>query len=98
MRGAGPAPIVAEADGLTLFLQVQPTTDRRVAITGQLVADDQERWAGALVELRSSGALQATTALDALGGWSSGPLAAGVAELRITREDGAVVVLPEFEL
>jgi hypothetical protein len=98
VRGAGPAPIVAEADGVTIFLSVQPTTDRRINITGQVAADDQERWLGALVELRSSGALQAVTSLDAFGGWSCGPLPAGVAELRVTREDGTVILLPEFEL
>jgi hypothetical protein len=98
VRGAGPAPLVADANGLTIFLQPQPIDDRRLNLTGQVVADDQERWAGALVELRIAGVLQAAVALDVLGGWSCGPLPAGAAELRVTREDGAVVVLPEFEL
>jgi hypothetical protein len=98
MRGAGPAPIVAEAEGVTIFMQPQPTTDGRLNLTGQVVVDDQQRWSGALVELRSAGALQVAVALDALGGWSCGPLPAGMAELRVTREDGVVIVLPEFQL
>ena len=98
MRGAGPAPIVAEAAGVTLFLHLQPAADRRLNISGQVVADEPEHWAGALVELRSAGALLAVAALDELGGWSAGPLPAGPAELRVTREDGVVVVLPEVEL
>jgi hypothetical protein len=98
VRGAGPAPIVAEAAGVTILLHVQPATDGRINITGQVVADDQERWAGALVELRGSGVPQAVATLDALGGWDCGPLPAGAAELRVTREDGLVVVLPAVEL
>ena len=98
MRGAGPAPLVAEADGVTIFLDVQPALDGNITLIGQLMADDQDDWAGALVELRQAGALQATAALDDLGGWSCGRLPAGPSELRITRQDSRSVTLPQVDL
>jgi hypothetical protein len=98
VRGAGQSSLVAEAAGMMIFLEVQPAPNTQVALLGQLMADDQDAWAGALIELRSAGALQATAALDDLGGWVCGPLPAGPAELRITGEDGRSVRLEQVEL
>jgi hypothetical protein len=88
-----------QADGgVTIFLDVQMDAAGQATLRGQLVADDQERWTGALVEVRQSGALRATAAIDDLGGWSCPSLPLAATELRITRPDGRVIVLPEFEL
>ena len=87
---------MAEADGVTIMLDVQPALDSQVRLIGQLLADDQDAWVGALVELRQAGALRATAFLDELGGWSCGPLPSGPIELRLVRADGRVVVVPEI--
>jgi anti-sigma factor RsiW len=98
MRGAGAAPLMAEADGMTILLDMQPAPGGQARLVGQLLADDQDAWAGALVELRQAGALLAMAIVDELGGWGCGPLPAGAAELRIARADGLAVALPQVEL
>jgi hypothetical protein len=98
LRGAGPTALTAEADGLTILLDAQPAPGGQIRLVGQLLADDQDAWAGALVELRQAGALLATAFLDDLGGWDCGPLPAGATELRIARPDGHAVVIPQVEL
>jgi hypothetical protein len=98
MRGAGREPLVAEADGTTIFLDIHPAADGQLMLQGQLVADDHDRWVGALVEVRQSAQLQATTAVDELGGFVCGPIRAGATELRITPHGGGMLVLADIEL
>jgi hypothetical protein len=99
LRGAAAGPLMFEADGgVTIFLDVQPTATDQVALHGQLVADDQELWAGALVEIRQGGAARAAATVDDLGGFSCEPLPALPTEMRITRPGGRMLVLAEFEL
>ena len=98
MRGAGRAPLVAEADGTTIFLEVHPAADGQLMLQGQMVADDHDRWTGALVEVRQSARLQATAAVDDLGGFVCGPVLAGATELRITPHSGGMLVLADVEL
>jgi hypothetical protein len=88
-----------EADGgVTVFLDAQPGSTDQVALHGQLVADDQEHWTGALVEVRQAGTLRATAGVDDLGGFSCDSLPALATEVRITRPDGRMLRLPEFDL
>ena len=85
-------------DGVTIFLELQPATDGQVELRGQLVADDQDDWVGALVELRQAGMLRATAAIDDLGTFHVAALPTQPTELRATRADGRALLLPEFEL
>jgi anti-sigma factor RsiW len=98
LRGAATGPIMAEADGTTIVLDVQPVAEGQVTILGQVVAADQDLWTGALVELRQSGALQATTTADDLGSFSCGPFAAGSIQLAITPPVGQTLVLPQIDV
>jgi hypothetical protein len=98
LRGGAAAPLMFEADdGVTVFLELQSTDGGQVELNGQLVADDQDSWVGALVELRQSGALHATAAIDDLGTFRVAAQPPQPAELRITRADGRALLLPEFE-
>ncbi|HJZ49265.1 MAG TPA: hypothetical protein VKE41_18935, partial [Roseiflexaceae bacterium] len=59
---------------------------------------DQDSWIGALAEIRQSGALHATAAIDDLGAFRSSALPIQPTEVRITRADGRALLLPEFAL
>jgi hypothetical protein len=98
LRGAGGGPIQAQADGITIFLDVQAANTGQVAIQGQVVADDQEQWDGALVELRQGGILRAMAGIDDLGMFNIGPIPAGVSELRLIPQRGRAVALPDLDL
>ena len=99
LRGGASAPLMFEADdGVTIFLEIQPAGDGQAELRGQLVADDQDDWVGALVELRQSGELRATAAIDDLGTFHVAALPMHPTELRVARADGRALLLPEFEL
>ena len=99
LRGGAGAPLMFETDdGVTIFLEIQPAAGGQAELRGQLVADDQEGWASALVELRQSGILRATAAIDDLGTFRVAALPTLPTELRVTRADGRALLLPEFEL
>ena len=98
LRGAGGGPLMAEADGVTLVLDVQPAAAGFADVLGQVVADDQDGWTGALVELRVAGALHTTAVVDDLGGFSYSSVPLGTAELRVTTAQGESVVIRDLEL
>jgi hypothetical protein len=99
LRGAAGAPLMFETgDGVTIFLEILPAGNGNAELRGQLVADAQDSWTGALVELRQSGMLRATAAIDDLGTFQVAALPLQPTELRATRADGRGLLLPEFEL
>lgn len=98
MRGVAPTTTTAEAGSATIVLDTQPTTAGRITLQGQVLDDQQERWVGALVELRQSGVLQATATLDDLGGFQCGPLKPDPLELRLTPRQGRPIRVPEVEV
>ncbi len=99
LRGDAGAPLMFETDdGVTIFLELQPLASGQTELRGQLVADDQDSWVGALVELRQSGLLCATAAVDDMGTFRVAALPTQPTELRATRADGRALLLPEFEL
>lgn len=98
LRGSSAGPITAEADGITIYLDVQSAARGEVTIQGQIIGDNLEQWAGALVELRRGGELQAVTSADDLGGFYCGPLTTGVTFVRVTPEYGSAVVIPDLVL
>ncbi len=98
LRGAGDGPLVANAGDVTIFLDFQPRADGLLEAQGQLVADDQAAWEGALAELRQGGALVATAAVDDLGSFQLAALAPGSAELRVTNAAGRMIVVADIGL
>jgi hypothetical protein len=98
LRGAG-GPLMFETDdGVTIFLEIQALPGDQVELRGQLVADDQDGWADALIELRQAGVLRATAAIDDLGTFRVAALPTQLTELRATRPDGRALLLSEFAL
>jgi hypothetical protein len=98
LRGTSQGPITLEADGLFIVLDVQPATEGRVNILGQIAADDQDRWTGAAVELRQSGTLQMTVTVDDLGAFRCEAVLPGPTELQIIPGGRSVVVVSNIEI
>jgi hypothetical protein len=91
-------PIVAEADGVMIILDLQPVGQGRVSVLGQVAAEAQDRWTSALVQLRQSGDLQAMATVSDLGTFQCRFVSPGPTEIRITPVVGPTIVVPNIEL
>ena len=98
LRGEAKGPLTFEADGILIVLDVQPAAEGRVAILGQVAADDPDRWTGASVELRQAGTLQMTATVDDLGAFRCEAFPAGPTEILITPLSGDAVLIPNVEI
>jgi hypothetical protein len=97
-RGEEKGPITFAAEGIVIVLDVQPATPGRVNILGQVAADNQNDWTGALVELRKDNQLQISTTADDLGAFQCENVIPGQQELRIVPKNGSIVVMANFEV
>ena len=98
LRGGTHGPITLEADGIAIVLDVQPSTEGKVSILGQVAAEDQDQWTAALVELRQGSDLQVSTTVDDLGAFHSEGIMPGSKELRIMTKDSSLIVISNFEV
>lgn len=98
LRGEARGPMTFAADGIAIVLDIQPAPEAKANILGQVAADRQDDWTGALVELRKDGLLQVSSTVDDLGGFQCLGVIPGQYELRITPENDSVVVISNFEV
>jgi hypothetical protein len=96
LRGEAKGPITLQADGLVIVLDLQPTDGGIINILGQVAADDQDQWTGALVELRQDHELQFSNTVDDLGSFRLEGLRPGSKELRIISKDSSLTVMSNF--
>jgi hypothetical protein len=92
LRGGPLETITLQADGILIVLEVQPSDTERVAIIGQLNADEQDGWTGAAVELYQAGALLSSVSIDDLGAFRFEGILPGSTEIKIIRVRGPVVL------
>lgn len=95
-RGDGSG-FLFEAEGVTIFLNVQQRTTGR-QLTGQvLTLKDSESWAGSIVELRQSGELKSTVFIDESGRFVCPLLVGEALELRITNTQNQSLLMKGLE-
>jgi hypothetical protein len=98
LRGEAKGPITFAAEGIIIVLDIQPAAEGKANILGQVAADHQDDWTGALVELRKDNLLQISTTVDDLGAFQCEGIIPGQHELRILPTNGSVVVISNFEV
>jgi len=98
LRGEAKGPLVFEADGIVITLDVQSRTNGQISILGQVAADDQDSWTGAVVELRQADALPITASLDDLGAFRFEEAHLGSTEITITPSNGNIVQTSNFDI
>jgi hypothetical protein len=91
LRGDAQGPVLLEADGILITLDIQPAAEGRATILGQVAAQEQDAWTGARVELRQGGELQGTATVDDLGAFRFESISSGSGELQIHPARGPVV-------
>jgi hypothetical protein len=97
LRGEAQGPLVAEAEGITLVLDLQPADEGRLTIVGQLAAEDQDRWVGARAELRRANDLEQSTTVDDLGAFRFELVLPGLIDLHVAPQTGPGVVVPDVD-
>ncbi len=98
LRGEAKGLITLQADGMLIVLDLQPTDWGMINTLGQVAADDQDQWTGALVELRQDNELQFSTTVDDLGAFRFEGILPGSKELRITSKDSSLTVVSNFNV
>ena len=98
LRGVQKGPIILEAEGVVITLDVEPGPDGQVSILGQVAADEQDQWTNALVELQQADRQPITTSLDDLGAFRFEAVRPGAAQIMITSTEGVVIQSPDIEL
>jgi hypothetical protein len=97
LRGESRRPLTFEANGVVILLDTQPASAGKVNVLGQVAADEQDRWTGALVELRSGDQPQFSTEIDDLGAFHFEGVTLGEKELRIISQDRTLVIVSIIE-
>jgi hypothetical protein len=89
--------LIAGADGVTVFLEIQQH-GTEVRLTGQVMAESDVSWGGALLELRRGDQLQAAVILEDVGEFTCENIPVGEYELRVTGEEGQQLLLDTFQV
>lgn len=98
LRGSDAGPVMATAeDGTTIFLEVQPDGDR-FTLVGQLAAAEQERWNGALVELRQNDVFQTSGVVNDFGSFQLALAQTEPIDLIITAPSGTRLIVNHVTL
>ena len=98
LRGEGKGPLTFAAEGVIIVLDTQPAAAGRVDILGQVAADNQDDWTGALVELQKDSQLLISSIIDDLGAFRCEDVIPGQQELRIIPNNGSVIMISNFEV
>ena len=101
LRGKANGPLTFKAESVVIVLDIQPATEGKLNILGQVAADsadDQDQWTEALVEIRQDSKLEFSTTLDDLGSFHSEGILPGLKELQITSKEGTLIVLSNLEV
>ncbi len=98
LRGEQKGPIILEADGVVITLDVEPGSDKQVSILGQVAADEQDQWTNALVELHQTNIPPITTSLDDLGAFRFEAVRPGATQIMITSTEGVVIQSSDIDI
>jgi anti-sigma factor ChrR (cupin superfamily) len=98
LRGESKGPLIFEADGVVITLDIQPASETQVSILGQVAADEQDQWTNALVELQQADKPPMTTSLDDLGAFRFEAVRPGVTQIMITSTEGVVIQSPNIDI
>lgn len=98
LRGEAKGPITFVTEDIVIVLDIQRDAEKGVNILGQIAADHQTEWTGARAELWKDSLLQSLSTVNDLGAFQCQGVMTGQYELRMTSNNGSVVVIPNFEV
>ena len=98
LRGERKGPIILEAEGVVITLDVEPGSDGQGSMLGQVAADDQDQWTNASVELQQADIPPQATSLDDLGSFRFEAVRPVTTRIMITSTEGVVIQSPDIDI
>jgi len=98
LRGEAKGPLVFEADGIVITLDVQSSLNGKISMLGQVATDDQDDWTGAIVKLLQIDMPELTSVLDGLGAFAFEGIRLGSTQLKIISPNGVEVQIPNTDI
>lgn len=98
MRGAGKEPMIFQAGGNLIVLEIQPASNGSLSILGQVAAENQEDWNGALVRLQQDHLQEMASRVDDLGAFRCEEIIPGPIQIRITSLHDIEIIFPKIDL
>jgi hypothetical protein len=98
LRGEIKGPLVFAADGIVITLDVQSGLNGHVSIQGQVAADDQDQWTGAVVRMQQADNLKWDASLDDMGAFGFEEVPPGSINLKITSPNGTEIQILNIDI
>jgi hypothetical protein len=98
LRGEDKGPLAFEAEGIVITLDVQSGSKGQVSIQGQVAADEQDQWTGAVVQMLRDDLPESTAVLDDLGAFGFEEVQPGSIQLKITSTNDIEVQIPDIDI
>lgn len=98
LRGEDSGPLTFEAEGVVIVLDIQPATEGKVNISGQVAADDQDLWTGATVTLTQADGSITTDSLDDLGAFHFEQVSSDSLQIMILSSRGVEIQVPSIDV
>jgi hypothetical protein len=98
LRGEAKGPMLFEADGIVITLDIQSGPNRQVSILGQVAADDQDNWLDGVAKLQQTNLSDLTVTLDDLGAFRFDVAHPGSIKLTVTSPHNIEVQIPNIDI
>lgn|SRR5574341_864903 len=90
--------VTLEVEGAVVTFMMQPAPNGKVSVLGQVAAEEQDSWTGAVVTLQQVDAPRQITAVNDLGAFSFETVQAGTAEFIITSLHSLIIKIPPLDI
>lgn len=90
--------VTLEVEGAVITFETQSAPNGKVAVLGQIAAEEQDAWTGAIVTLQQTDAPRQTTSVNDLGAFTFEAVQPGAGEMTITSLHNQIIKIPPLEL
>jgi anti-sigma factor RsiW len=90
--------VTLEVEGAVVTFMMQPAPNGKVSVLGQVAAEEQDAWTGAVVTLQQADAPRQTTVVNDLGAFSFETVQAGTADFTIISLHNLSIKIPPLDI
>jgi anti-sigma factor RsiW len=90
--------VTLEVEGAVITFEMQSAPNGKVAVLGQVAADEQDVWTGAIVTLQQADAARQTASVNDLGAFTFEAVPPGGTEFIITSLHNQVIKIPPLDI